>query len=209
MINYNFISKSLLGVLIISLFIENSESSMILRTCSYTNKIECLDNWPCMWCNSTNIVNQTIQNYSYCKSISSCEFNESKLGNCEYKNKNKYKIECQALTIFLYIMIFIGYYISMIIIYGTVNRLLIYEEVSDNTRNSINSIVLMLTTIPLVVFFFYDTVIFYLLFICYIIIGFSTYCCIKIKDAPRATQIDLNIIGTSKKDTVYAYSSLN
>ena len=65
-------------------------------------------------------------------------------------------------------MIFIGYYLSMIIIYGTVNRLLIYEEVSDNTRNSINSIVLMLTTIPLVVFFFYDAVIFYLLFILYL-----------------------------------------
>jgi len=193
----------------IGFFVDNSESSMLRRACGYTNKGDCVDNWPCMWCNSTNIVNETIQNYSYCKSISSCEFNESKMGNCEYKNKYKYDMECKALTIFLYMMIFIGYYISMIIIYGTVNRLLIYEDVSINSRNSINSIVLMLTTIPLVVFFFYDAVIFYLLFICYIIIGFSTYCCIKIKDAPRATEIDLNIVGTSKKIQTHAYNSLN
>tara|TARA_B110000495_G_C22939582_1_gene549672 strand:+ start:465 stop:1049 length:585 start_codon:yes stop_codon:yes gene_type:complete len=193
----------------VNLYVEEGESSMLMRTCGYNNKDECLDNWPCMWCNGTHTVNETTQNYSYCKSIVPCEFNKSKLGNCEYKNKYKYDIECNALITFIYMMIFIGYYISMIIIYGTVNRLLVNEEVSINTRNSINSIVLMLTTIPLVVFFFYDTVIFYLIFICYISIGFSTYCCIKINDAPRATQIDLNIVGTSKKENGYAYSTVN
>ena len=75
-------------------------------------------------------------------------------------------------------MVFIGYYISMIVIYGTVNRMLIAERVTEGTRANINAIVLVLTSVPLFVFFFYDLTIF--IYIRYLyILGFSTYCCIK------------------------------
>ena len=204
----------------LSMGIMDTNGSVVFRTCDYDNKDKCLDNWPCMWCNYSDISNITngnlsngygfgygygygsIDTYSRCTNVAPCEFNGSNFKNCEYRNEDKYKNECNVLSLFLYIMIFIGYYISMIIIYGTVNRLLISENVSDTGRKSINTIILGLTTVPLVLFLFLDLVVFYTIFLCYIILGLCIYCCIKIKDKDS----DLNII-KAKKDN--AYSSIN
>jgi hypothetical protein len=197
----NFILNSMI---LFSLF-ASCYSSVVLKACDYDTRDSCLNHWPCMWCNTTDVDLMIGINESYCKTVSPCDFNQTKLPMCEFKNAKKYNLECKLLAIFFWIMIFIGYYISMIVIYGTVNRMLIAEDVTEGTRANINAIVLVLTSVPLFVFFFYDLTIFLFIFVIYISLGFSTYCCIKVKDADSMKEIDLNIVGQKEKT---AYTSI-
>ena len=183
----------------------NTDASIIVKSCNYNTKDKCLDNWPCMWCNETSpSMYQTVpQNVSQsCTSIGTCGFNASQFQHCDYTNAERYIYQCNTTLLFLYLMMFIGYYISMIIIYGTVNRIMVNEDVSLNSRNAINTIVLMITSVPLFLFFFFNIVIFYVIFICYISLGVLVYCCFKVKD--RDT--DLNVIKAEKKT---AYTAIN
>jgi len=66
----------------------------------------------------------------------------------------------------------------------------------------LNTIVLLITSVPLFLFFFFNIVIFYVIFICYISLGVLVYCCFKVKD--RDT--DLNVIKAEKK---IAYTAIN
>ena len=81
----------------------------------------------------------------------------------------------------------------MIVIYGSVNRMLMIERVTDTTRSSINCIVLVLTSVPLFVFLFYDMT-FLFIFVVYVALAFCSYCCIRVNDADSVRELDLNIV---------------
>ena len=98
---------------------------------------------------------------------------------------------------------FVGYYVSMIIVYGTINRVLVSEDVSNNARAYINTIVLVLLTIPLFIFMFYDLYVFYYIFVSYILLSICSYCCIKVKDR------DTNMNVVAQKEKAPAYTQIN
>lgn len=195
---------------ILSLFlITNVSSSTILSNkCDYNTKETCINDWSCMWCNKTlnNITNSTnpyknSSTISECNVIATCNFNDKK-SNCLYSNDYKYNLHCTVIEVFFYTMIFMGYYFSMIVIYGIVNRLLLNDNVSNHTRNTINSIILLILSVPLILYMFLDKLIFYTLFLCYVFIALFSYCCIKIKDKDR----NLHLV---KQPPAPPYSAIN
>ena len=190
------------------------ESSIVAQKCDYVTRDKCIENWPCMWCNYTRDIDNTtlldytggggmIEVYSQCRTIAPCEFNISHYSNCEFKDSSRYIRECKLMLFVLYILMFVGYYVSMIIIYGTVNRILVSEEVSNSSRSYINTIVLVLLSIPLFIFMFYDLYVFYTIFLTYMLVSICSYCCIKVKDR------DTNMNVVAQKDNAPAYTRIN
>lgn len=195
---------------IFSLFLINNvvSGSIMSNKCDHSTKETCVNDWSCMWCNKTlnNITNSTnpsknSSTISECNVIATCNFND-KNSNCLYSNDYKYNLHCTVIEVFFYTMIFMGYYFSMIVIYGIVNRLLLNDNVSNHTRNTINSIILLILSVPLILYMFLDKFIFYTLFLAYVFIALFSYCCIKIKDKDK----DLNLV---KQQPAPPYSTIN
>lgn len=207
LINNNIIITTVDGQ-VDNIYTNDLYKDMVSKDCDYNTKDKCIDNWSCMWCNHT-ITNNTYYyknntnntQISNCRVIDSCDFNK-KNSNCIYSSDYRYSLHCSIIEIFFYTMLFIGYYFSMIVIYGTVNRLLLNDTVTPYTRNTINTLILLILTVPLFLFMYMDTLIFYSLFMCYIFIALFAYCCIKIKDKDK----DLNLIKQIKPPS---YSVIN
>ena len=194
--------------------VTNVESSVLVQGCDFNTRETCMNNWPCMWCNYTRDVDNTtlldytgsgqmVEVYSQCRTIAPCEFNATHYSNCEFKDASRYIRECNLMLFVLYILMFVGYYVSMIIVYGTINRVLVSEDVSNNARTYINTIVLVLLTIPLFIFMFYDLYVFYYIFVSYVLLSICSYCCIKVKDR------DTNMNVVAQKDKAPAYTQIN
>tara|TARA_B100000035_G_scaffold283062_1_gene265008 strand:- start:45 stop:479 length:435 start_codon:yes stop_codon:yes gene_type:complete len=132
-----------------------------------------------MWCNNSYLENNTIQKKEICNYVSPCDVDSY---NCYFNNKDKFKLQCKIASVLFYLLLVVGYYVSMIVIYGTLNRLLVSENISVNTKKSINTLVLIVTTVPLIVLYFFDTLIFNFIFVAYIITAIFVSCCVKVKD---------------------------
>ena len=142
-------------------------------SCNYDSKHMCIDNnLRCAWCNNT-VLNAS------CNQISSCDVNSQYYDNCEFINKKMLKTVCYVSDGLYVLLLACGYIVSMIVIYSTIDRLLMNEKVSLRTRNSVKFIVFTLTSVPLLMSFLFYEVIFYFLFISIITSGFCISCCIK------------------------------
>jgi len=72
-----------------------------------------------------------------------------------------------------------------------VNTILINEQVSDNVRKSINTIISIMTIVPLLLTFIFKPVTFYFLFCSYLITGCSVYLCVKTNKRVVVTEVNL------------------
>jgi hypothetical protein len=160
----------------------NGASYKLFNKCDETTLSDCIDNWDCMWCNNSVIDNNTIVYEAQCNYISPCYFDQDNNNNCIIQNESKYDLQCKIGSILFYMLLIIGYYVSIIIIYGTLNSLISEENISESTKKSLNTLVLIITAVPLIVMFFINPLAFNFLFISYIIVGMCILCCIKIKD---------------------------
>lgn len=160
-------------------------SGVGLETCSYNDKNSCVGNWPCVWCNKTSVSNIT-----GCYKVPLCGMNKDIYDSCEYKNPSVYHMTCIVSSTLFIALVVLGYYISMIIIFGTVNKLLINENVGDRGRKSVNTIIAIMTVVPLLLTFLFKPVTFYFLFWSYIITGCMVYCCVRVKNkTPEVVEV--------------------
>ena len=157
-----------------------------IETCNYNDENTCLDNWPCAWCNKSTITNTT-----GCYKIPICGINEEIYNTCSINNKKVYSATCFISSTLFIILLVMGYYISMIVIFGKVNTILINEQVSDNVRKSINTIISIMTIVPLLLTFVFKPVTFYFLFCSYLITGCSVYLCVKTNKRVVVTEVNL------------------
>ena len=162
--------------------------------CDYKDKETCLDNWPCVWCNHTNISNMT-----GCKKVSICGFDDDIYLSCEYKYRKLYDVTCFLSNTLFLVLIVIGYYASMIVIFGTVNKILSDEGVSQKTRTSITTVIAIMTVTPLVLTFIFKPVFFYFIFSSYLVTGLAVSCCVRIKKTPETQPINYHSINTSER----------
>ena len=157
-----------------------------LETCSYNNKDTCVGNWPCVWCNKTSRINNT-----GCYKVPLCGLNEEVYESCDYEHKSVYNMTCIMSSTLFIVLIILGYYISMIVIFGTVNKLLLNENIGDNTRKSVNTIIAIMTVVPLMLTFLFKPVTFYFLFCSYLITGCMVYCCVQVKQKRYLVNVDI------------------
>ena len=135
----------------------------------FTNSSTCISEYSCMWCE--------YENSSVCKQIAPCSsFHE----NCYYKNKENLELECFIITSLFYLLIISAYIFSISSIFTKTHK--IYEKSGMNRRvlKSINSIILVLITVPFCVVFLLKPSLFYILFIAYIIAGLCIHACITV-----------------------------
>ena len=165
-------------------------ASVGLETCNYNDKNSCVGNWPCVWCNKT-----MISNITGCYKVPLCGLNQEIYDSCEYKDTSVYHMTCIISSTLFIVLVVLGYYVSMIVIFGTVNKLLINENVGNKTRKSINTILAIMTVVPLLLTFLFKPVTFYFLFWSYLITGCMVYSCIRVKqyrdpELPPYNEID-------------------
>lgn len=137
----------------------------------FLNEESCLDADVCKWCNSSNV------DYK-CKQVAPCEIQKD---TCSYNENFNFKLECNIISTLFFLFMTIGYFVSMVIIYGTTKQLLIYENVSDKTIGSINTIILLITTAPLVITLLFKPIVFYFMFLSYMIAAAFIYLCVQVK----------------------------
>lgn len=150
-------------------------SPFSINSCNHGDEDSCIENWACMWCNKTDT------NTSSCYKSPICNFDEDIYKDCSYQDKKTYDMVCSISSFLFVILLVMGYYVSMIVIYGTVDRLLMNENVSIKTRRSVNTILIILTLVPLALTFIMEPVYFYFMFFVYLVCGLCTTCCVKIK----------------------------
>lgn len=161
-------------------------SAFTLNSCNYNDLTSCTENLRCMWCNTTipnlySSPNKTIISNSSCYKVPLCNTNQDIYNSCTFKNERIETLTCDLFNLLFIVMLIMGYYVSMIIIYGTVDKALTNENVSVKTRHSINTIIIILTFVPLVLTFIFHPLSFYFLFFTYLVCGICTACCVKIK----------------------------
>lgn len=175
-----------------------------LETCSYNDKHSCVGNWPCVWCNKTSASNIT-----GCYKVPLCGLNKEIFDSCEYEDEYIYHMTCIMSSTLFVVLVVLGYYVSMIVIFGTVNKLLINENVGNSVRKSINTIIAIMTVVPLLLTFLFKPVTFYFLFCSYLITGCLVYSCIRVKqyrdpDLPPSYVVDtLPVEPTDKQPLLY------
>lgn len=158
-----------------------TNGSYIFNYCDdYSQKNSCVTQWNCMWCNNSFIENNTIIHSSSCNRINPCFISQENNKNCIYNFQDKYELQCKVGRILTYLFLLFGFYLSILIIYGTLNKVVLRDEnTSTYVRRSLNTMIFILTTVPLVVAFFTDQLIFNFLFLSYIISAACIYCCIE------------------------------
>lgn len=169
----------MISVLFIFLNLVNYITAFNINTCDHSNEKKCIDNWACMWCNKTNM------STSSCYKSPICDFDESIYTSCNYKDKKIYNMVCGVSNVLFLVLLIMGSYVSMIVIYGTVDRLLLNEGVSAKTRRSVNTVLIILTFTPLVLTFVFKPIYFYFMFFIYLVCGIFTACCVRIKKTPE------------------------
>ena len=174
-----------MNTLIILLSFIGGAVSVGLETCSYKDKNTCVGTWPCVWCNKTSRMNST-----GCYKVPLCGLNEEVYDSCEYEHKSVYNMTCVMSSTLFIVLIVLGYYISMIVIFGTVNKLLLNENIGDKTRKSVNTILAIMTVVPLMLTFLFKPVTFYFLFCSYLITGCLVYCCVQVKQTRPLVSVD-------------------
>lgn len=161
--------------------IASSLGSYIIHSCDdFNSQNKCITNWNCMWCNNSYIENNTIVHESTCNTINPCHITEDNNKNCVYKFEHKYDLQCKIGNTVEYILLLVGFYLSIIIIYGTLNKVILHDDtISPYVRKSLNMMIFILITVPLVVMFFTNQIIFNFLFTSYIMSAICIYCCIQ------------------------------
>ena len=132
-------------------------------------------------------LNKTKMNTSACYKSPICNFEEDIYTSCNFKDKKTYDMVCgQVSSVLFYVLLVMGYYISMIVIYGTVDKLLKNENVSIKSRKSIHTVLIILTFVHLALTFIFKPVYFYFMFFIYLVCGLFTSCFVKIKKNPKS-----------------------
>ena len=196
-------SLSLFGLCFVPITITNA-SHVTMNKCDSNSYDSCVNNWECMWCNYSTIENNTIVHKENCNYLNPCYLNEDNNENCLFKNQDKYKLQCKIASLLFYLLLSIGYYISLIVIYGTLNRLIINENISLNAKRSLNSMILILTLAPLIVSFFTNVIVFNFIFVSYILSAILISCCIKVSDREM---LELNL--NKNSNTKSSYDQIN
>ena len=168
--------------LCLMLNVMNTYGSYLLHNChDYSNKNNCISEWNCMWCNNSVIENNTIVQKTSCNIASPCFIDQENNKNCIYDYSNKYELRCKIGRILTYILLLVGFYISIVVIYGTLNKVILRDVVvTPNIKKSFNTMIFILTTTPIVVSFFTSQLVFNFLLVSYIISASLIYCCIKV-----------------------------
>ena len=161
--------------------IASTQASWILHNCHDINaRNSCISEWNCMWCNNSVIENNTIVHKTSCNIASPCFIDQENNKNCIYKYNSKYELRCKIGMILTYMLLLLGFYISIVVIYGTLNKIILRNvEVGNNVKNSLNSMIFILTTTPIIVSFFTSQLVFNFLLVSYMISAGLIYCCIK------------------------------
>lgn len=159
----------------------------------HTSLNTCIDQWPCMWCNTTYTDNNSAYNVSSCNSVYPCYYDSEQYSHCEYKHSKRYMKTCYTLSLLFYLLLVISFYISVLVIYGRVNLFLVKGNVDDYTRKSINGIVFFIVFIPLIITFISRSYIFNILYLSYILVAIIIHCCFSIKkddEVPEYTRLN-------------------
>ena len=100
--------------------------------CGFDTRSECLNNWGCMWCNSTNI------NISgNCNKFSVCTINETNYPKCELSSYN-YESECDIISFVFYTLIISVFIMSISILLYTNNKLSTDAEIINQANKYLN-----------------------------------------------------------------------
>ena len=153
----------------------------------------CINKWPCMWCNTTTIYNNSPHNLSSCNSVFPCYYDSEQYNDCEYTHSERYAKTCYTLSLLFYMLLVISFYISVLVIYGRVNLFLIEGNVDDYTRKSINGIVFFIVFIPLIITFISRSYIFNIVYLSYILVAIIAHCCFPLKkdeEVPEYTRLN-------------------
>ena len=182
--------------IILANYLHFIDSSLIKDKCNKDTVETCIDNWPCIWCNGTvNISNTLVPTNGSCRAIFPCDLISHDHSHCNVSNYNKYKTSCNIISIIGALCIITGLYLSVIIILGKVNHIMNVENVRTVSRKAINSIAFILLFVPIFTFFFFDPYVFNILFMTYIISATMIYCCI---DSPKRIEEIKNYIEKEK-----------
>ena len=143
---------------------------------NFNSEIECINNQICKWCNSSA---ESVM----CTPIYPCE---KQIDTCSYNSNFNYELECNIVSVLYFLFMTVGFYISIIIIYGTTRNLLLNENVSDRTIYSINTIIFLIMALPLILTFIFKPIIFGFLFLSYFISSMCILGCVKIKNNDKS-----------------------
>lgn len=158
----------------------NITHAFSIHVCSDINDLDnCISNWNCMWCNNSYIENNTIVHDHTCNTVNPCFLSQENNKNCLYNDEHKYELQCKIGTILQYLLLFVGYYCSLIVIYGTLNKIILKDIESKYLRNSLNTFVLILNIVPIFIAFFMNELVFNFLFTSYVFSAIFIYCCIQ------------------------------
>ena len=167
-------------------FIIHSSSAHLLSlyinkdTCSSLNNAsQCLDNNECIWCNNS------FPDVNYgCSSIIPCDFllNSDKYKNCTINHQKHYMLECQIMYSLFYFLILISFYISLLFIFGKVNKIMLTTNMTQTKRKMIIGIMFVLILTPLVTIFIIYPLAFYFMYISYIVAALVIHCCCNTSD---------------------------
>ena len=135
----------------------------------FSNSSSCISEYSCMWCE--------YENSSGCKQTAPCS---SFHKNCNYKDKESLEIDCFTITALFYLLIVSSYMISISSIFNKTHQIFENSTMNRKVLNSINTIILVLVTVPFCVIFLLKPSLFYILFIAYIIAGLCIHACITV-----------------------------
>ena len=169
--------------------------------CSKINNTDtCVNNIDCVWCNNTNKMPKG------CSKIIPCDFviDENKYENCTIPKEKKYLLECQIMYALFYFLIIISFYFSLLSIFGKINIIMVNENLSSQSKKTINGIILLLIAVPIFVIFFIEPLTFYFVYISYILVAIFAHCCCNPKlDHGHYSPALINNDYRTRTDSVY------
>ena len=103
-------------------FIVNSAFLIVDGCNTFSNQDSCINNYGCGWCNTTNLVNDSLKETVICREIDICPISEQDNNEiCTINRDYYYKFNCflskfiiYSLLIFGFLMIMAGIYIAIL-----------------------------------------------------------------------------------------------
>lgn len=109
----------------------------------------CLDFYGCTWCNQSITKNNITSYNAECDSFNVCDDAPHNCSVAEYD----YRYDCKIADAWFYFIIFGALILSIVLIVYVIEKMLIRHDVPSYVRNFIHTIVILLITIPILIFF--------------------------------------------------------
>lgn len=159
-----------------------SECFNLDSECSINDDVDsCLSNWNCGWCNISNISESSfndkylgylLTSNTSCIPIFPCFSDSNSLNECKIKKHYM----CEFIYAFINIVIIFGFCASVFMLSYTIEKLMNRENITNNTKNAIQTIFYFIIALPIIVLFLLNQEIFLYLFTA--LIFFSILSCL-------------------------------